>query len=284
MSRPQPGRPQPDRPEPGDAARGHAGRPGPSHGGSGDTGSGDTGRPGNPSGDCPATQPPVTVLVVEDDPIAADAHALYVTRIPGFTVTDTVHSGAAALRYCRQRPVDLILLDLNLPDAHGLQVVRSLRAAGHTADVIAVTSARDLGMVRQAVSAGVVQYLLKPFTFRTFRDRLERWAHYRAELADGEASGQAEVDRALAALRTPEVSVLPKGLSGPTLEAVALALRGAGSEGLSANAAARQIGVSRITARRYLEHLVDTGQAVRSPQYGQVGRPELCYRRAGRPA
>ncbi|MCM2421740.1 response regulator [Streptomyces sp. RKAG293] len=217
------------------------------------------------------------VLVVEDDPIAAAAHGLYVERVAGFTVVGTVHSGGDALRFFRQHPVDLVLLDLHLPDGHGLQVVQAMRAAGHTADVIAVTSARDLGVVRQAVSAGVVQYLLKPFTFPSLRDRLDRWARFRRELAGGEASGQDEVDRALAALRSPEAPVLPKGLSAPTLEAVTAALREAAS-GISANAAATAVGVSRITARRYLEHLVDTGRAVRSPQYGQVGRPELSYR------
>lgn len=221
----------------------------------------------------------IRVLVVEDDPVAADAHRMYVERLTGFEVAAVVHSGGAALRFLEKGPVDLILLDLNLPDGHGLQVVRKLRAAGHTADIVAVTSARDLGVVRQAVSVGVVQYLLKPFTFPSLRDRLERWARYRSELAGGEASGQDEVDRALASLRSPE-SVLPKGLSVPTLEAVTAALRRASQEGegISANAAAAAVGVSRITARRYLEHLVDTGRAVRSPQYGQVGRPELCYR------
>jgi response regulator of citrate/malate metabolism len=219
----------------------------------------------------------IKVLVVEDDPVAADAHRLYVERLPGFTVAAVAHSGSAALRALDRHQVDLILLDLNLPDGHGLQVVRTLRAAGHTADVVAVTSARDLGVVRQAVSVGVVQYLLKPFTFPTLRDRLQRWARYRDGLAGGEASGQDEVDRALAALRGPEGSVLPKGLSAPTLEAVTAALRGA-ERGLSANAAAQAVGVSRITARRYLEHLVETGRAVRAPQYGQVGRPELTYR------
>ncbi|MDX3073171.1 response regulator [Streptomyces sp. NPDC088354] len=219
----------------------------------------------------------IKVLVVEDDPVAADAHRLYVERLPGFEVAAVAHSGGAALRALERHEVDLILLDLNLPDGHGLQVVRKLRAAGHTADVVAVTSARDLGVVRQAVSVGVVQYLLKPFPFPALRDRLERWARYRDELAGGEASGQDEVDRALAALRSPEASALPKGLSGPTLEAVTTALRDA-EGGLSASAAAQQVGVSRITARRYLEHLVDIGRAVRAPQYGQVGRPELTYR------
>lgn len=221
---------------------------------------------------------PIQVLVVEDDPVAAEAHRLYVERLPGFAVAGVVHTGGAALRLLERRRVDLVLLDLNLPDGHGLQLVRKMRASGHAADVVAVTSARDLGVVRQAVSVGVVQYLLKPFTFPSLRDRLERWARYRTELAGGEATTQDEVDRALAALRTP--APVPKGLSAPTLAAVTTALREASADGpgLSANAAARLAGVSRITARRYLEHLVDTGRAVRTPQYGQVGRPELCYR------
>ncbi|MFG2192761.1 response regulator [Streptomyces sp. NPDC048639] len=221
-------------------------------------------------------RPAIRVLVVEDDPVAADAHALYVGRVPGFAVAGSVHSGTEAQRHLEREPVDLLLLDLYLPDGHGLQLVRSLRAAGHTADVIAVTSARDLTVVREGVSLGVVQYVLKPFTFATLRDRLVRYAEFRATA--GEASGQDEVDRALAALRAPQPAALPKGLSGPTLEAVTRVLRDSGTQGVTANAAGEAVGISRITARRYLEHLVDAARAERSPQYGQVGRPELCYR------
>ncbi|WP_269853142.1 response regulator [Streptomyces sp. RPT161] len=220
----------------------------------------------------------IRVLVVEDDPVAASAHRMYVERLPGFEVAAVAHSGAQAMRFLDRDAVDLILLDLHLPDGHGLQLIRSLRAAGHTADVIAVTSARDLDVVRQAVSVGVVQYLLKPFTFPALRDRMERWSRFRDGLSGGgKATGQDEVDRALSVLRgSSEAATLPKGLSAPTLDSVTRALRDAGS--LSAGQAAAAVGVSRITARRYLEHLVGTGQAVRSPQYGQVGRPELCYR------
>ncbi len=48
--------------------------------------------------------------------------------------------------------------------------------------------------------------------------------------------------------------------------------------GLTAAGIAEAVGISRITARRYLEHLVEAGRAARSPQYGTVGRPELQYR------
>ncbi|MFE5795818.1 response regulator [Streptomyces sp. NPDC056503] len=217
----------------------------------------------------------IRVLVVEDDPVAADAHALYAGRVEGFRVVGVAHSRAAAVRLLDRVPVDLILLDLYLPDGHGLALLRALRAAGHAADVIAVTSARDLAVVREGVSLGVVQYVLKPFAFATLRDRLTRYAEFRG--AAGEASGQDEVDRALAALRAPQPATLPKGLSGPTLEAVTRSLREA-PDGLTAAEAGVAVGISRITARRYLEHLVTEGRAVRAPQYGQIGRPELQYR------
>lgn len=228
------------------------------------------------SGEIPALR----VLVVEDDPVAADAHALYVTRVPGFEVAAVAHSRAEAVRLLDREPVDLILLDLYLPDGHGLTLLRAMRSAGHTADVFAVTSARDLTVVREGVSLGVVQHVLKPFTFPTLRERLLRYAQFRAAAAagGGEAGSQAEVDRAMSALRAPQPVTLPKGLSESTLERVVSALREAGPDGLTASAAAGGIGVNRITARRYLEHLVATERADRRPQYGQVGRPEFCYR------
>ncbi|WP_251094990.1 response regulator [Streptomyces sp. Caat 7-52] len=221
-------------------------------------------------------QQPIRVLVVEDDPVAADAHVMYVGRVPGFVAVGKAHTGAEARRFLDRTAVDLLLLDLHLPDVHGLQLARSLRAAGHHADVIAVTSARDLAVVREGVSLGVVQYVLKPFTFATLRDRLVRYAEFHA--AVGEASGQDEVDRALAALRAPSPAALPKGLSGPTLERVTGVVREAAPEGLTAAGVAEAVGISRITARRYLEHLVEAGRAARKPVYGQVGRPELMYR------
>ncbi len=96
----------------------------------------------------------IRVLVVEDDPVAADAHQLYVERVAGFTVAAVAHTRAEAVRVLERTPVDLLLLDLYLPDGHGLGLLRSLRAAGHGADVIAVTSARDLAVVREGCRWG----------------------------------------------------------------------------------------------------------------------------------
>jgi response regulator of citrate/malate metabolism len=225
----------------------------------------------------------IGVLIVEDEPVAAEAHRAYVERVPGFVVRGVEHDGAGALRLLGSpaSAVDLVLLDLHLrPGLNGLEVVRAMRAAGHRADVIAVTSARDLEVVRAAVSQGVVQYLLKPFTFAALRDKLERYASYRGRLIGDVASGQHEVDGIFATLRGHDPSSLPKGMSRESLDAVVGVLRSAVEARSSAEVAA-EVGASRVTARRYLEHLADAGLVVRRARYGSAGRPEVEYRWVG---
>ena len=181
--------------------------------------------------------PPVLqVLVVEDEPVAAQAHTAYVARVEGFEVVRTVGTGAAALQALQSTPVDVVLLDMNLPDGHGLDVIRRMRAAGHSADVIAVTSARDLEVVRGAVSLGVVQYLLKPFVFATLRDRLEAYLGYRRQLpSSARVDTQAEVDEVLAGARPSPRTSVPKGMGEELLSRVTRAVRDAGpGRGLSA--------------------------------------------------
>ena len=222
----------------------------------------------------------VRVLVVEDEALAAEAHAAYTARVEGFEVAGIARSAAEAARFlAADRHVDLILLDMNLPDGHGLGLLRKLRAAGHMSDVIAVTSARDADVVRHAVAQGVVLYLLKPFTFPTFRAKLEQYAAYRAQLATAsEQVAQDEVDRLFGSLRTGSGGGrLPKGMSAETLWQVTVVLRGADGA-LSATEVATALGASRVTARRYLEHLADGGQVDRRPRYGGSGRPEVEYR------
>jgi response regulator of citrate/malate metabolism len=224
----------------------------------------------------------VQVLVVEDDELSSQAHADYVRRTPGFEVAGVARSRVEALRVLRSgTAVDLVLLDMNLPDGHGLALLRQVRSEGHLCDVIAVTAARDVEVVRRAVAQGVVLYLLKPFTYAGFRAKLDQYADYRSSLVDGgTAVGQDEVDRMLGSLRTStKGSSLPKGMSVDTLRDVTVALRD--GAGRSASELAAEVGSSRITARRYLEYLAAERVVERSVRYGGSGRPEVEYRWTG---
>jgi response regulator of citrate/malate metabolism len=227
----------------------------------------------------------IRVLVVEDDALLADAHRELVGRVAGFEVAGVARSGGEALRFLAAREVDLVLLDIYLPDISGLQVVQAMRARGLATDVIAVTSARDLDVVRAAVSQGIVQYLLKPFTFAALRDKLGRYADYRRQVTAPDRTridAQGDLDRMLATLQAPGHPGLPKGMSEDTLAAVIRLLQGASTE-LSASQVAEEVGVSRVTARRYLEHLAGQRLASRSPRYGGAGRPEYHYAWASSP-
>ena len=219
----------------------------------------------------------IAVLVVEDEPVAAAAHQAYVKRVPGFTVAGVAHTGRAGLRLLETIPVDLVLLDFRLPDMHGLDVCRAMRAAGVGTDVIAVTSVRDLSAVHSAVSLGIVQYVIKPFTFGSLRDKLERYAEYHAAVGQPRvAAAQSEVDEVFATLHGVDAAALPPGLSGETLRAVTEVLQGAPT-GLSASEVAGMCGMSRVTARRYLEHLAESAAVRRTARYGGTGRPQIQY-------
>jgi response regulator of citrate/malate metabolism len=221
----------------------------------------------------------VRVLVVEDEQLAAEAHAAYTNRVDGFEVAAVARSAGEAMRQLAADPaIDLVLLDMHLPDGHGLGLLQRLRAAGHLCDVIAVTSARDADVVRHAVAQGVVLYLLKPFSFATFRTKLEQYAAYRDQLAEASTDVvQADVDKLMGTLRSRASSTqLPKGMSPESLQQVTDALRTA-DRALSATEVAEVIGASRVTARRYLEHLADEGLVERAQRYGGSGRPEVEY-------
>jgi response regulator of citrate/malate metabolism len=225
----------------------------------------------------------IRVLVVEDDPLIAEAHRQYATRIPGFHVHAVVGSGNAAVRATATaaadgNPIELVLLDIGLPDANGIDVASALGGIRPAPDIIAISSERDLAVVRSAVAHGIVMYLLKPFTFAAFRDKLERYQQYRSTLASGgSAAGQHEIDRAMNALRTSDQrAATPKGVSADTLDLVVSALRDE-PEGLNASETAARLGISRVTAWRYLEKLADDGAVRRATEYGKAGRPQVRY-------
>lgn len=225
------------------------------------------------------------VLVVDDDFMVARVHSGYVERVPDATVVGVAHRGDEALELTAQLRPDLVLLDVYLPDLSGLEVLRALRTgAADDPFVLVVTAADDADTVAAALHGGALHYLVKPFDSAALGEQVRRAMRMRSELGGLRRAGQDDIDRLFGGAGPvtgagPER--LPKGLTTPTAELVARVLREHPGEDLSATECAEEASLSRVSARRYLEHFVGTGAATVRLRYGGTGRPERRYRWTG---
>lgn len=219
----------------------------------------------------------IRVLIVDDDFMVAKVHAGFIQRTPGFSVVGAAHTGAEALAKTRELHPDLVLLDIHLPDANGLDLMLQLRDVAPELDVLVISAAREVETVRRALRGGIVHYLIKPFSQEDLQERLE---HYRSAYQGLDSSKhiaeQSDVNRVFGVERTePAERPLPKGCSAETLRLVEQVLHSAETD-VSAAEVADLLGMSRVSARRYLEYLHDEALVDVRLRYG-AGRPERRY-------
>jgi response regulator of citrate/malate metabolism len=156
--------------------------------------------------------------------------------------------------------------------------LQRLRFEGYRVGVIMITAARELDTVKGALDGGAADYLIKPFEFVQLKAKLEAFATRAEALESAGGVDQSLIDSLFGApSATSPHDVMPKGLGAETGRMVLDAVRGAGE--VSAAECADLVGVSRVSARRYLEHYLGTGALELRLQYG-AGRPERRYRPA----
>jgi response regulator of citrate/malate metabolism len=218
----------------------------------------------------------IRTLIVEDDYHVATIHSAYVRRVRGFTVIGHASSAASARTEIRRLAPELVLLDLYLPDGHGLDLLReTLAREDQRPGFLVITAARDMASVRAAMQLGAVHYLVKPFTFEALEERLIAYRDLHGRLSRMQQAEQHEVDALYGLLRAP--APLPKGQSGPTMARIREILQSAGRD-VSASEIAELVGISRSTAQRYLAELARQGKIELHLHYGSTGRPEHRYR------
>ncbi|PIM67952.1 two component system response regulator [Streptomyces sp. JV178] len=220
----------------------------------------------------------ITLLIVDDDPVVTTTLRAQVNRISGFKVVAIAHTGREALAAARRFAPRLVLLDLHLPDISGLDVAHQLRRPDYApTDVIVISGRRESAAVQAAMQRGALYYLIKPARTGTVEQTLLRYAAASEHLSAGEGMvEQRAIDRVFRSLHLDAV-VRPKSISAATERVVLDALAAAGRD-LSAHETAEAVGISRATARRYLEYLADRGDVVTSLRYGSSGRPQHRYR------
>lgn len=215
---------------------------------------------------------PTRVLLIEDDPWVLRVNREMVESVPGFVVVGEAQTLAQGSALTQSLGPDLLLVDVYLPDGTGLDLVRSLRESLDF-EAIMITAANDAQTVQRALYDGVLDYLIKPFQQPRLKQALERYLQRRSATKE-QSFTQKKLDRILG-VHSPER--LPKGIDAATLEQIK-AILAAAQHPLSADEVGEEVGVSRVTAWRYLEYLQETGLATLELEYGSVGRPIKRYR------
>ncbi|MDD4364963.1 MAG: response regulator [Synergistales bacterium] len=217
----------------------------------------------------------IDVVIVEDDPLAAQINGHAVRCCPGFRLAASFCDGGELLAYLDRHKADLILLDLYLPHVDGLEAVFALRLRRVGVDYIVLSSDNDPSTIREALRLGAFDYLVKPCSAERLRRSLQSYRRYRETLEE-RTGGLSQED--LDGLRSSESlgETLPKGLHALTLKAVEDCLADASSP-LSASDIAEALALSRVTARRYLEFLQREGRAELRLDRSGGGRPAHLF-------
>ncbi len=220
------------------------------------------------------------VLIVEDNKKVSRTHQAFVEMVSGFEVTGIANTIADARLLLKTLEPDLILLDIYFPEANGIEFLKELRAGRHSTDVILITAAREVEMLHSALQGGAFDYMIKPVFFERFQESLNNYRTYKKEMTKAGTLTQEEADRLFrkSAPAAIDCNDIPKGIDIITLRSILAVFEEEGSRVMSATEMGNAIGVSRTTARKYLEYLISEGVLAIHLDYGTKGRPERKYR------
>ncbi len=222
---------------------------------------------------------PIRVLIVEDDKKVAEIQSLFTDKVQGYSVIGIAHSIANAEEMLNIVKPDLVLLDIYFPEGNGIDLLWKIRSRFRGIDVILITAAKEVKVLQEAIRGGVFDYILKPIEFDRFQSTLNKYFEFRSKITDMKTLDQRDVDGLLHSAKSEPAGELsmPKGIDSITLDKIINVMDEVSKNGVSAEKVGELVGVSRTTARRYLEYLVSSGIVKADLSYGTVGRPERIY-------
>ncbi len=116
----------------------------------------------------------MTRVLVADDSSTMRKIILRSLQAVGVPTAVEAADGNEAVAMFKPGEIDLVLTDWNMPGKTGLEVVQDIRTKDANVPIIMVTTEAEKGRVMEAIQAGVSDYLVKPFTAETLREKLEK--------------------------------------------------------------------------------------------------------------
>ena len=218
------------------------------------------------------------VLIVEDDPMVAMINEQYVKRNKNFELVGKCSNGSSALDFLDNNDVDLLILDVYMPKMDGFETLRRVRNKKITVDAIMVTAANDRASLEEALHLGIVDYLVKPFTFDRFQMALEKYISQNNALRDFETLNQKNIDHIIDNTRKKSDDLYPKGIQEKTVDLIMEYLKANEGKWFTGDDIAEKVGLTGVTVRRYMNYLAESGRVTGEMNYETGGRPCMKYR------
>lgn len=217
------------------------------------------------------------VLIVEDDPMVAMINEQYIKRNKNFEIVGKCSDGSSALAFLENHEADLLILDVYMPKMNGFETLREIRNKQIPADAIMVTAANDRESLEEALHLGIVDYLVKPFTFDRFQMALEKYIAQNNALKDLDTLSQKSIDRIIESSRKKGEELFPKGIQESTLQLIADCLKENRGVWFTGDELAEKVGLTGVTVRRYMNYLAESGKIIGEMDYETGGRPCMRY-------
>ena len=218
------------------------------------------------------------VLIVEDDPMVAMINEQYIKRNKNFELVGKCSNGSSALDFLDNNDVDLLILDVYMPKMDGFETLRRVRNKKITVDAIMVTAANDRASLEEALHLGIVDYLVKPFTFDRFQMALEKYISQYNALRDFETLNQKNIDHIIDNTRKKSDDLYPKGIQEKTVDLIMEYLKANEGKWFTGDDIAEKVGLTGVTVRRYMNYLAESGRVTGEMNYETGGRPCMKYR------
>lgn len=218
------------------------------------------------------------VLIVEDDPMVAMINEQYINKHKQFSVIGKCKDGKSALDFLEKQEADLVVLDVFMPQMDGFETLRQIRKKQISVDVIMVTAANDRESLEEALHLGIIDYLVKPFTFERFRIALEKYIAQTGALKQIETLNQQSIDFIIDNSRKKSEELHPKGIQEKTLNLIMEYLKENEETWMTGDEIAGKVGLTSVTVRRYMNYLTESGMVVSEMNYETGGRPCMMYR------
>ena len=107
--------------------------------------------------------------------MVAQINCQYLQPLGDFQIDGIFNSGAAAQEYLKENEADLAIVDIYMPGMNGIELLRWIRGDHRNLSVIMVTAATEIQTVAEALQLGIVDYLIKPFSFARFQEAVQKY-------------------------------------------------------------------------------------------------------------